>query len=328
MGDTVTRRQPAARAEPVLRRRGGFYLPGDWDAAADRPVGSAWVQWEAPADEAEWRCPVILVHGGGGQSTDWMWAVDGQPGWAELFVRAGHPTYLVDRPGHGRSTYDPALMGARAEAPGAAVLAQVFRLDPSGLRAGGDAGPRPLIDSSTGLLVEADSAQRLDLACLARLLELTGPAVVVGHSAGAPGVWLAADRRPDLVRGVVAVEPLGPPHAGGRHARALAEGVTAVPLDAAAPGAGGRRGIARVPVLVVTAAASGHRDADRLTAGFLTAAGVDVEHLELERHGVRAGGHGVIFDQGSTAAFGPVHRWCAARDTESTSPSGGGREQL
>ncbi|MBE1537006.1 alpha/beta fold hydrolase [Actinomadura algeriensis] len=300
----------------MTRRRGGFFLPGEWDAASGRSVGSAWVQWEAPAVEEEWKAPVILVHGGGGQSTDWMWAVEGQPGWAELFVEAGHPTYLVDRPGHGRSVWDPDRMGGRGPVPDAATLGRLFQVDEEALRADGGAFG-PVAASSTGLPADAAAVQRREAACLARLLEQIGPAIVVMHSAGSPGVWLAADRAPELVRLVVAVEPLGPPFGGERHARALSEGLTAIPLEAARGREDGRGGgLARVRVAVVTAGASGHLASDRETVGFLIARGCAVEHLRLDRHGLHGDGHGVIFDRNSTAAFHLVQRHCAAVCTD------------
>ncbi|SEF32315.1 Lysophospholipase, alpha-beta hydrolase superfamily [Amycolatopsis pretoriensis] len=289
------RRPPHRGAEPTRRRRGGFFLDGEWDAKLHRPVGSAWVRWEAPADEGDWTAPVVLVHGGGGQSTDWLWAVDGQPGWAELFVGAGHPTYLLDRPGHGRSVWDVEAMGPRSAVPDTTVLARLFQVDEAELR--GRFGA--VAASSTGLFADAAAAQRRDAAALTRLLELVGPAIVVTHSAGAPAGWLAADRRPDLVDIVVAVEPLGPPRT-----RALTEGVTALPLGAA----GQPRGLATVPVLLVTAAASGHLQADSETAAFLRGRGAEVEHLRLGQHGLDGDGHGVLFDRNSTAAFDLVHR--------------------
>ncbi len=55
--------------------------------------------------------PIVLVHGGGGQGTDWMCCPDGRPGWATLLVQEGYKVYVVDRPGHGRSPYHPDLDG-------------------------------------------------------------------------------------------------------------------------------------------------------------------------------------------------------------------------
>ena len=47
--------------------------------------------------------PLVLVHGGGGQATDWMGTPDGRDGWLDYFLAAGYDVYFVDRPGHGRS---------------------------------------------------------------------------------------------------------------------------------------------------------------------------------------------------------------------------------
>ena len=55
--------------------------------------------------------PVVLVHGGGGQGTDWMGTPDGRPGWFQYLVQEGFKVYVVDRPGHGRSPLHPELHG-------------------------------------------------------------------------------------------------------------------------------------------------------------------------------------------------------------------------
>ena len=55
--------------------------------------------------------PVVLVHGGGGQGTDWMGTPDGRPGWFHYLVAEGFKVYVVDRPGHGRSPIHPELHG-------------------------------------------------------------------------------------------------------------------------------------------------------------------------------------------------------------------------
>jgi pimeloyl-ACP methyl ester carboxylesterase len=42
---------------------------------------------------------------------------------------------------------------------------------------------------------------------LAELLDRIGPAIIVTHSAGGPSGWLSMAARPDLVKGVLAIEP-------------------------------------------------------------------------------------------------------------------------
>ena len=67
--------------------------------------------------------PVVLVHGGGGQGTDWMGTPDGRPGWFQYLVQEGFKVYVVDRPGHGRSPIHPDIHGGFA--PTAMVLEQL-----------------------------------------------------------------------------------------------------------------------------------------------------------------------------------------------------------
>src|ERR1700723_2205252 len=69
-----------------------------------------YVEYQIPA-RVRHPYPIVLVHGGGGQGTDWMCTPDGRPGWATLLVQEGYKVYVVDRPGHGRSPYHPDLDG-------------------------------------------------------------------------------------------------------------------------------------------------------------------------------------------------------------------------
>jgi len=54
---------------------------------------------------------MVLVHGGGGQGTDWMGTPDGRPGWVTYLLQEGFRVYVVDRPGHGRAPFHPDLHG-------------------------------------------------------------------------------------------------------------------------------------------------------------------------------------------------------------------------
>jgi pimeloyl-ACP methyl ester carboxylesterase len=69
-----------------------------------------YVEYQVPA-QLRHPYPVVLVHGGGGQGTDWMGTPDGRPGWQQLLLQEGYAVYVVDRPGHGRSPYHPDLHG-------------------------------------------------------------------------------------------------------------------------------------------------------------------------------------------------------------------------
>src|SRR3954467_11130960 len=56
-----------------------------------------YVEYQIPA-KVRYPYPVIMVHGGGGQGTDWMCTPDGRRGWSTLLLEQGYMVYVVDRP--------------------------------------------------------------------------------------------------------------------------------------------------------------------------------------------------------------------------------------
>lgn len=314
MSETAVGPHQSASARTV--RTGGFFLPGDLQDS-DRgtwQLGPSWVQWEAPAEGTE-KTPWVFVHGGGGQSTDWLGVTPAVPGWAPQVVEAGFPAYLLDRPGHGRSPYDPDRLGARTGFPDYAGAAKVFV--PNGAAAANTAwswGRRPgaaeldsLVASSTGMLVDTALGQELDARRIGDLLDLTGPAVLTTHSAGAAGGWLAAARSPERVRAVVAVEPIGPPFQDLGPRGRLEHGVSAVPF----PPGSGEKPLEGLPVLVVSGEASGRADNDAKTVSFLNGAGARASQLRLGDEGVAGNGHGLIFESNTKTILDQVFTWLA-----------------
>ncbi len=61
------------------------------------------------------------------------------------------------------------------------------------------------------LYYSPEERQTLAQNALKSLLKMIGKAILIGEGTGATAAWLAADVIPDLVLGVVAVEPPGPP---------------------------------------------------------------------------------------------------------------------
>jgi hypothetical protein len=43
--------------------------------------------------------PVVLIHGGYGQGSDWLSTPDGRHGWATRLLEEGYKVYVIDRPG-------------------------------------------------------------------------------------------------------------------------------------------------------------------------------------------------------------------------------------
>jgi pimeloyl-ACP methyl ester carboxylesterase len=322
-----------ARGPVVTSRRGFFWVGTDTVAMAHGtvPRGRMFVSWEAP-EEVRHPYPLVLIHGGGGQGTDYMGTPDGRIGWSTLLVQAGYAVYVVDRPAHGRSVYHPDVLGP-AGAPFAYEIGLgLFAPPPDAVDAphtqwpGGREIGDPLIDAllaPTGFLLEDLSAShRLDQARLGELLDEIGPAVLVTHSAGAPAGWLTADARPELVKGIVAVEPFGPPFVQGPFG-GLPWGLTDAPMtydppvtDPAQLHDGTARtlpNLAGIPMSVVCGEASAFTRFDGDVVAFLAAHGGDVDQVRLADHGVHGNGHAVMFERNHEAVLDVIRGWIERR---------------
>jgi pimeloyl-ACP methyl ester carboxylesterase len=151
--------------------------------------------------------PLVLVHGGGGQATDWMGTPDGRDGWLDYFLAAGFDVYFVDRPAHGRSpntrAYGDLGLPATTE-----FIASGFTTQSKQYPGGGGAGTKELIQHTASSEPGPTVPNALLKANLAELLDKIGPAIIVTHSAGGASGWLVMEARPNLVKGVLAIEPV------------------------------------------------------------------------------------------------------------------------
>ena len=167
----------------------------------------------------------------------------------------------------------------------------------------------------------------------AELLDRIGPAIVVTSSAGGPSGWQLADARPELVRAIVALEPLGP---GGL--LPLAYGLSAAPLDYeprpvsaaeftlvdVAPQDGGASlqmqqeparllpNLVDVPIAIVTAERSFANTpaGDAGTVAFLRQAGcLRVDHLVLPELGIHGNGHLMMIERNNDMVLDIVTAW-------------------
>jgi pimeloyl-ACP methyl ester carboxylesterase len=283
------------------------------------------VEWEAPEQVVQ-PYPVVLVHGGTLQGTEWGDTPDGRPGWAQRFVEAGYVVLVVDRPGHGRSPYHSDILGPMGPPFSYDRCRQVYFPEGSGetqwpFDPADDAAFDAFLAPYGPIPADLAFSQDLDADRLARLLDRIGPAVVVTHSASGPDGWLVADRRPGLVRAVVAIEPMGPAFSQTPGFGALAWGLTAAPVTydpprampdearAADPATLRIPALAGLPVAVVTGETSSFAKAAPAIADFLATAGAAVERIHLPDHGIRGNGHGLIYEKNSDEALRPVLRW-------------------
>lgn len=342
---------PPADVAPVTSRRGHFWVGVEPDPATGAPVGPMFVQWEAPVEVTQ-PYPIVLVHGGGGQGLDYLGTPDGRPGFAQLLVEQGWVVYVVDRPGHGRSPYDPAALGEMGPALPVELLRGIFIPPPEvpfsaahtqwpGDRAAAD-DPAWLqfLASTGGFAGDAAARQSLERDRIVQLLERTGPAFLVSNSLGGPCGFLVADVRPDLVVALVQIEPIGPSFSPVFGPDTLQWGVAAAPMSfdppvsspaefdlvpgpEFAPGMPppmfqGERvhrltGLSQVPTAVVSGEASAFRFSDGPLVEFLQQAGCGAEHIELSEHGVRGNSHGSMFERNNAEVLAVITTWMAAQ---------------
>ena len=320
-------------AETAVRatRQGHFWIPGDRVHIDGQTYqrGPLFAQWEAPETVSHpW--PAVLVHGGGYQGTEWLTTPDGRPGWAQRLVDAGYASVVADRPGQGRSPFHPQTMGAMGPAFSYENGRRIYF--PS------DRTPRhtqwPFADDDEAAMdafiagygpLPADLAFSEDMEAdrLARLLDRIGPAILLTHSASGPVGWLVADRRPELVKAIVAVEPMGPPFADIPNIGALAWGLTATPLtfdpprsapaevEAADPATLRLPHLAGLPIAVVTGETSAFAPASPPIVAMLQAGGAAAEQIDLPTLGIMGNGHGLIYETNSDEALRPVLDWLA-----------------
>lgn len=153
--------------------------------------------------------PVVFIHGGWGQGSDWISTPDGRRGWATLLLEQGFPVYVVDRPGQGRGPYHPYVHGLfDREAP---TFERASAAVKSAEWPGAGDPNDPAVVQYVAALGQpmANNALTQDVWRTrgALLLDEIGPAILITHGDGAVFAGLTARERPALVKGIVAVDP-------------------------------------------------------------------------------------------------------------------------
>jgi len=327
----------ASRRDLVLKEQGCFIVP----AIADGRSGHLFVEYMVPASP-EAKVPVVMLHGGSQSGCCYRATPDGRAGWQEHFVRAGHPVYVVDLPGSGRAANQPFEMPLR-HLPAASIEQLYTRSAAScmwpasaghdqwpgeGVR--GDAAFEQFLLTQYGSLIEKTPALAMHVACCAALLKKIGRCVVLAHSLGATAMWPLAQRCPELLAALIAVEPNGPPFSdiapvGDGTTVSRDWGISYVPLQFDPPIESPLRlleiwnqksvtphrlvAMQSVPVLVVTGSASYHAAYDAQTVEFLRRFGAKVEHMELGAHGLSGNGHMLMLESNSDEIAALIASW-------------------
>jgi pimeloyl-ACP methyl ester carboxylesterase len=208
-------------------REAFFYVGGKYEGAPGKEEmhGAMYVEVMVPK-QIKQKYPIVFFHGNGQDGTVWKQTPDNRPGWAYYLINQGYVVYMVDYPARGRSPYVPDMdgkLGLRT----AQDLSQIW----TGPTLSGGNFPRmklytqwpsdspkkgtmgdPVFDNFIKGQMQFISAQA-ELAVpagVALLDQIGSPVILITHSQGGGIGFNVADQRPNLVAGMVAIEPGGP----------------------------------------------------------------------------------------------------------------------
>ena len=345
----------------VLATQGNFFVGGHYFTVSGLQYmsGQIYVEYQIPKN-VKHKYPVVLIHGGGLTGSYMSSTSDGREGWNSFFLRQGYAVYVLDQPGRGRSVYHadvygPLNRGAAFGLQQRFTAPELYNLWPqahlhnqwpgSGLI--GD----PIFDnffaSEVQSIATAVTQQTTMRDAGAALLDKIGPAILVTHSQSGPYGWFIADARPQLVKGVLAVEPSGPPFYNSNQigppswfsestTLSRAWGITSIPITYApavsdpsqltsvlgsqdhpdlAPC---RRQTAParqlptlqgIPILIVAGEASYHASYDHCTSQYLTQAGVQNTFVNLGDVDIHGNGHMMMIEKNNFEIAAFMDRW-------------------
>lgn len=278
------------------------------DSGSRNVLNPMFVQYLLPADRRH-EYPIVMIHGGGGQGTDWTGTPDGRDGWADYFVADGWDVYIVDRPGHGRSQSNPACGNGSVGTANSAIISRLSTSDAS-VWPGGE--PTLTNDAVIAWTASSTTAPYCGNAVAAQtisaLLDEIGPAILLAHSAGGGATFRVPDLNAENVVGIIAFEaagsnPVAAGFGGGPPAIADWQLQPALPNDFKAVEVNGCAmqgerpsklvNFADVPVVLVGSemGLGTGRDALKCQAAVWQQAGVDATAVYLPDRGLEGGGH-------------------------------------
>jgi pimeloyl-ACP methyl ester carboxylesterase len=223
----------AADQPLVLKAQGSFFVGGekveqtkaelgDLGPGGHIAVNQMYVRYMVPQD-GDRNLPVVMVHGATLTGKSWETTPDGRMGWDEYFVRKGHPVYVPDQVGRGRSGFNQAVLnGVRAGSTPSAELPVWLRFSDEGVWANFRFGLTPhhaFSDSQFPVTAVDELAKQgvpdmfrgttatPTIKALSELAIQVNGAVLMGHSQSGVFPLQAALLNPAATKGLVLVEP-------------------------------------------------------------------------------------------------------------------------
>jgi pimeloyl-ACP methyl ester carboxylesterase len=219
----------------VLKAQGSFFVGGDKIDQTQGELGDLgpgghitinqmYVRYMVPQG-GDGNPPVVMVHGATLTGKSWETTPDGRMGWDEYFVRRGHPVYVPDQVGRGRSGFNQAVFNnVRAGSVPAASLPRWLRFSDEGVWPNFRFGLKPsqpypdtqfpvtavdelskqgVPDVSFGGIPTPNPTFK----ALSDLAAQLNGAVLMGHSQSGSFPLAAALLNPTAMKGLVLVEP-------------------------------------------------------------------------------------------------------------------------
>jgi len=312
----------------VLKAQGSFFVGGEKAEQTQVELGGLgpgghitvnqmYVRYMVPRG-GDGNVPVVMVHGATLTGKSWETTPDGRMGWDEYFVRKGHPVYVPDQVGRGRSGFNQAVFNnVRAGSTPPASQPSWLRFSDEGVwpnfRFGLKPG-EPFSDSQFPVTAVDELAKQgvpdvslgglptpnPNFKALSDLAGQLNGAVLMGHSQSGSFPLEAALLNAATTRGLVLVEPGRCPAYGPEQIATLA----------------------KVPILVVF---GDHRDnptglptlptwqarfeACQALIGRVKAAGGDAQMLNPPERGIRGNSHMIMQDKNSLQIADLVLQW-------------------
>jgi pimeloyl-ACP methyl ester carboxylesterase len=218
----------------VLKAQGSFYVGGESVEQTQGQLGNLgpgghitinqmYVRFMVPQG-GDGNVPVVMLHGATLTGKSWETTPDGRMGWDEYFVRKGHPVYVPDQVGRGRSGFNQAVLNdVRAGAATADKLPPWLRFSDEvvwpNFRFGAKPGA-PFADTQFPVSAVGELSKQAvpDISfglpqpnpnwrALAELAGQLKGAVLMGHSQSGSFPLEAALLNPTAAKGLVLVEP-------------------------------------------------------------------------------------------------------------------------